>query len=146
MRRAILSTCLILTFAAHGLAGEPQNLIPNNSFEVDAGGDGMPDGWTFNWQYTHSNDRERGVKKQKPIARWDSTTVHSGKRSLFAANERPEDGVWTLAVMPLDSSAKYYKLQAWIKTRHMEKTEALVSAVFLGDQRKWLGANLDLTG
>ena len=123
-------------------ADQPKNLIPNAGFEIDADENGTPDGWSFAWQYTHSNDRERGLKKQKPQVSWDDTVAHSGRRSLFVVNERPEDdGVWTLADIPFDGDAKYYKLQAWIKTESMEETEALVSGVFLGDGGKWLGAN-----
>ncbi len=145
MTRLIPLAFLAITCAVPCLASESENLIPNNSFEIDADGDGMPDGWTFGWQHTHSNDQERGLKKQKPHVRWDDALTHSGKRSLFVANERPEDdGVWTLADIPVDGSVKYYKLQVWIKTQGMNGTEALASGVFLGDDGKWLGAKYNV--
>ena len=144
MPRFIALLLLIATYAVPCPAGEPENLVPNAGFETDVDGNGMPDGWTFSWQYTHSDDRERGLKKQKPQVKWDDKVVHSGRRSLFVANERPEDdGVWTLADIPVDGNARYYKLQAWIKTQGTSKTEAIVSGVFLGDEGKWLGAKYD---
>lgn len=142
MMRRIALTLLSIACAIPCLASEPENLIPNAGFEIDADDNGIPDGWTFAWQYTHSNDRERGLKKQKPQVEWDDTVIHSGKRSLFVSNERAEDdGVWTLADIPVDGSVKYYKLVVWIKTQGMKETEALASGVFLGDGGKWLGAN-----
>ena len=75
MTRLIALALLVLacTFPT-GVEGS-ENLIPNCSFEVDANGDGMPDGWRFDWKYTHSNDRERGVEKHRPQISWDDTRV-----------------------------------------------------------------------
>jgi glycosyl hydrolase family 123 len=142
MMRPIALALFLTACSVPCTASESENLIPNAGFEVDTDRNGTPDGCTFAWQYTHSTDRERGLKKQKPQVKWDDTVVHSGRRSLFVANKRSEDdGVWTLADIPVDGNAKYYKLQAWIKTQNMEETEALVSGVFLGDGGKWLDAN-----
>ena len=100
MTRLIPLAFLTITCAVPCLASESENLIPNNSFEIDADGDGMPDGWTFGWQHTHSNDQERGLKKQKPHVRWDDALAHSGKRSLFVANGVHSHSV--VANMPLN--------------------------------------------
>lgn len=144
MTRRILLAAFTAVWAASCLADAAENLVPNGSFEIDEEQNGTPDLWTFSWQYTHSNDRERGVTKQKPRVKWDDNVAHSGRRSLFVANERPDDdGVWTAADIPVDKNVKYYRLQAWIKTRDMHGTEALVSGVFLGEKGKWLGAKYD---
>ena len=142
MTRLIAPAFCFLVCASPILANESENLVPNGGFESDADGDGMPDGWRFDWKYTHSNDRELGLQKQKPRVTWDDAVVHSGDRSLFVANERPEDdGVWTLADVPVGGGAEYFRLQVWMKTEKMNGTEALVSGVFLGENGKWLGAN-----
>ncbi len=142
--KLITLTLVIFTLPLVCLAKEPGNLIVNAGFEEDVDGDGTPDGWAFAWQNTHSNDRERGLKKEKPQVRWDGRVVHSGERSLFVSNQRAEDdGVWTLADIPVDGSVKFYKLQIWMKTQGMKNTEALVSGVFFGDGGKWLDANYD---
>ena len=142
--RLITLTLVILALPASCLGNQPENLVSNAGFEEDVDGDGAPDGWTFAWQNTHSNDRERGRKKEKPQVRWDGRVVHSGKRSLFVSNQRADDdGVWTLADIPVDGSVKFYELQIWIKTQGMKSTEALVSGVFFGDDGKWLDANYD---
>ncbi len=36
-------------------AASAQNLVVNPDFEVDANGDGVPDGWTFAWRTTHAS-------------------------------------------------------------------------------------------
>ncbi len=121
---------------------DASNLLPNPGLELDENHDGRPDGWSFAWEFTHSNDKQRGVRKQPPQFLWDDTTAHSGQRSLFIANQRPQDdGVWTLDGVPLPPDARFLKLQAWIKTREIKGTQALVSAVFQGEGRKYLGAD-----
>jgi len=142
--RLIPLAILLIVGTATCSAADSENLVPNNSFETDTDQNGTPDQWTFGWQYTHSNDKERDLIKQKPQVKWDDSTVHSGKRSLLVANKRPEDdGVWTLTDIPVDGKARYYKLQAWIKTQNMSGTEALVAGVFFGEDGKWLGAKYD---
>ena len=115
MTRLIAVALLALPCAVPTSVNGSENLIPNCSFEVDANGDGMPDGWRFDWKYTHSNDRERAVEKHKPQVSWNDTIVHAGNRSLCVANQRrQDDGVWTLADMPVDGSVKAVgTLPAW---------------------------------
>ena len=63
MTRLIPPAFLIVICAGPGVASGSENLIPNDSLEIDSDGNGVPDGWTFAWQYTHSDDRERGVQR-----------------------------------------------------------------------------------
>ena len=133
MMQLIGSAIFVLVCVTPVLADEMTNLIPNSSFEIDDDGDGMPDGWRFDWKYTHNDDREQGREKQKPRAGWDNKVVHSGGRSLYVANERPEDdGVWTMSDMPVGQGVRYVKLQAWMKTENLHATDAKVAGVFLG--------------
>lgn len=136
----ILSIVLVLSCPLPGRGQGTPNLLPNPGFEIDD--DGFPDGWTFAWEYTHSGDSKRGVEKKEPDARWDKEVVHSGKRSLFISNHRPQDdGVWTADDIPLGAGIGAYRLGAWIRTRDMNDTEALAGGVYLGESGIWLGAD-----
>jgi len=144
MFRTFLCVVALSLRAPAAAQEQPPNLIPNAGFETGTDAADAPAGWTFAWEFTHSNDKERGLQKQRPQVKWDDATVHSGGRSVFLANDRPEDdGVWSLENVPVDPAAKYYKLRAWIKTQDMKDTEARVSGVFLSAGGKWLGANYD---
>jgi len=123
-------------------ANEARNPVPNPGFEVDENHDGMPDGWTFTWKYTHSGDRGLGDIKREPRWRWDDKVVHSGKRSVHIANDRKQDdGVWTAARFPVVKGTKIYSVSCWIKTKNMNQTDAKVCAVYHDEKGKWLGAN-----
>lgn len=135
----------VVTFSAVPVGGGPTTeLLPNGGFEKDADGDGVPDGWHFSWRFTHNNDRILGVEKQRPETRWDATTVHRGKHSLFVRNARSrDDGVWTRSGIRVPRGVKYFKLEAWIKTKDMNGAAARVAGVFLGERGRWLGADYD---
>lgn len=115
------------------------NLLRNPGFEQ---GDEQPDDWSFSWEYTHSNDRERGVEKEKPDWGWDDRVVHTGKRSIrIGVRRAQDDGVWTQDDVPHVPGTKLYLLRARVKTEGVVDTRATVGCVALGESNKWLGAS-----
>lgn len=138
------SLALAFLVALAAPAAETPNLIPNPGFELDENADGVPDGWRFEWEFTHSGDRQLQSRKEQPESKCDESAARSGRRGAFIANRRkPDDGVWSMENVPVPQGVKYFKLQAWIKTRDMKDTRALVAVIFQGDARKWLGADYD---
>ncbi len=132
---------LVVSLCAPMIAAQEQLPIPNAGFEADADNDGRPDGWSFSWQYTHSNDRERGIKKQEPDWGRDTAVKHSGEASIRVGVRRPQDdGVWTLDGLKLPPGQKYYRLRAWLRGRNVKGANGRVAAVYLGADKKWLGA------
>ena len=133
---------ILLPLAA--CAADGANLVTNPGFEIGEASRATPAGWRFAWEVTHSDDKTRARHKQQPQFKWDDSETHSGRRSLFISNQRKEDdGVWSLDGVPLPPETKFLKLQAWIKTRGLQGTRALVSVVFLGEKRKYLAANYE---
>jgi len=135
----VLATCLVVAGVA---CGQTDSSIRNPGFEADADGDGLPDGWSFSWRRTHHGDAERGVEKREPDWAWDKRIRHSGAASVRCGVSRPvDDGIWTQDNVPLPTGARYLKLTAWCRARDVQDGTGNVAVVFLGEKKKWLGAN-----
>ena len=121
------------------------NLLANPGFEQVAP-DGAPAGWRLSWQDTHSTDRQRGVKKQRPDFALDAREAHSGARSVRMGVRRPvDDAVLSfMTQIPARPAVKVYRASAWIKTQGLKETTARMIAVSLGPKGKWLGASYSL--
>ncbi|MEW6354796.1 MAG: glycoside hydrolase domain-containing protein [Planctomycetota bacterium] len=139
--------CLFLTFcipvvlqvcSSYG-AELGKNILANPDFEE---GQEQPTAWNFTWEFTHANDRDRGVKKQEPDWGWDDKTVHSGKRSVRVGVRRTEDdGVWSQDNIPHVKGTKIYLVRAWIRTENLKDTKAAIGCVSLDENGKYLEAN-----
>ena len=71
----LASLALAFLMPSDAPAVEAPNLRPNPGFELDENHDSRPDGWSFTWEFTHSNDKQRGLRKQQPQFRWEDTAA-----------------------------------------------------------------------
>lgn len=86
------------------MAGDTRNLLTDGSFEQDADGNGVPDGWGF------------AAGRGGNLPRVDGTVAHSGSRSIRVSNAaRQRSGVFRtdVAVHPNTS----YVFSAWFRSR-----------------------------
>lgn len=135
----LLVLALLLVASVSVSAGpQPESLLPNGGFE--AGDADAPEGWSFAWERTHSND-PKDVTKQKPDFAWDDGERHSGKRSVRIGVARPQDdGVWSSQTFAARPGTRIYLARAWIKTRDVKETQAHIALVASAADGKWLGA------
>jgi len=141
----LLAVAAVSAWPAAPADAATANLLANGGFEqVEA--QGMPSGWSLSWQNTHSNDRQRGVTKQRPDFAVDADIAHTGARSVRIGVRRPvDDGVLSyMTQVPADPAVAVYRASAWIRTRGLKGTTARMIAVSLGDRGKWLGADYTL--
>ena len=119
------------------------NLVVNSGFETDADQDGVPDGWAWSWQGTHSGDDAALVAaKQEPKVSFDEPRAEGGQRCLKVVVARPEDdGVWTQEGLVAVPDVAIYRVSAWLKTAGAKGGTAQVGLVYLGADNKWLGAD-----
>ena len=139
-----LLSMLALAYVWTGLvpAVAQTNAIRNGSFEEMVKGDALPAQWAFAWENTHSNDSQRGYKKQKPDFGLDDTTAKAGRYSFRIGVRRPkDDGVLTQERVPATKGTKVYVVKAWLKTSDMKAASAHVALVSLDAKGKWLAAN-----
>jgi len=128
-----------------GFASADDALVPNGGFERDANNDGIPDGWTFAWKYTHSTDPDLKEPKQEPDWGVDTAVCHSGSKSVrVGVRRKNDDGVWSTELPVPKGAKKNLLVRARIKTQGMSKSDARVALVSLGGKGKWLGADYGL--
>jgi len=84
-----------------------KNLAPNGSFELDANGDGKPDGWGL----PHGQ------------CAWDTTEKRSGKRSLRYTNTDKRIYRLIMAEVDLVPDARY-RFSAWVKGKEIHDAHA----------------------
>ncbi|NOY79425.1 MAG: hypothetical protein GXP31_00320 [Kiritimatiellaeota bacterium] len=119
-----------------------ENLVRNGGFEQVDPETGLPVGWRFDWQYTHSSDRARGVKKQRPDYGVDTDVTHGGGHSFRIGVKRPaDDGVLTQDAVSVRRGVRVYRLEAWVRARGLRGAAATVGVVFLGKGGRWRGAD-----
>ena len=88
------------------MAGDGPNLLPNPSFEQDANGDGVPDGWNF----AESSNRD--------IPRVDPAVAHVGTRSILVSNPvKQRSGTFRTDVV-VDPNTSYV-FSAWFRSRNV---------------------------
>jgi hypothetical protein len=86
------------------IAGNGPNLVPNPSFEQDAAGAGTPDGWAFT------------TGGAPP--RTDSSTAHSGTRSLRLSNPVKQTSGAFRAEVDVEPNTSYV-FSAWFRSRNV---------------------------
>ncbi len=120
-----------------------QNLVTNPGFELDEDGDGLPDGWDFAWERTHSGDTA-DMDRREPDWGPDAEVVHEGARSIRTGVTRAlDDGVWTQDAIALPEGVRVLRLSAWLRVRGAAGGAAHVALVYLGADGQWLGADYD---
>ncbi|MFQ6098183.1 MAG: hypothetical protein ACE5O2_10700, partial [Armatimonadota bacterium] len=145
MRTIIVGAVVLACAGFTGVVfGQDDALIRNPGFEADADGDGIPDGWSFAWRSTHQGDAQRGIEKREPDWGWDRRVKHSGAASIRCGVSRAvDDGVWTQDGVEIPEGARYLKVTAWCRARDVKDGAGTVGIVFLGEQKKWLGARYE---
>ncbi len=119
-----------------------EELVRNGGFEQIDPETRLPVGWRFDWRYTHSSDRARGVQKQRPDFGVDTEVKHGGQHSFRIGVQRPEDdGVLTQDGAQARRGVRVYRLEAWVRTQGLRGTAATVGVVFLGKGGRWRGAD-----
>ncbi len=135
------SLALILICVIDGAA--QQNLVTNAGFELDADRDGLPDGWSFAWERTHSGDTAE-MGRREPDWGLDDEVTHGGTRAIRTGVARAlDDGVWTQDGIILPEGVRVVRLSAWIRVQDAAGGAAHVALVYLGEAGKWLGADYD---
>lgn len=120
-----------------------QNLVANPGFELDADGNGVPDGWSFAWERTRSGDGPE-LGRQEPDWGWDDRIVHGGARSVRVGAERAiDDGLWNQDGIALPVGVRIFRLSAWLRIANADGGAANVAAVYLAEDGTWLGADYE---
>lgn len=136
---AVLAGMAVLTPSA--TPAQDRLEVRNPGFEFDEDGDGLPDHWGLSWRATHSGEAAENTRKQEPDWAWDREVKHSGRASIRCGVVRPtDDGVWTQEGILPPEGARYLRLTAWCRARDVDKGEANVAVVFLGEGGKWVDA------
>jgi len=142
-RLAVLCTMLPLVLLCAMHASAQQNLVTNPGFELDEDGDGLPDGWSFAWERTHSGDTAE-MDRQEPAWGLDAEVAHEGGRSVRTGVARAlDDGVWTQEGIALPAGVRVLRLSAWLRVQDAAGGAAHVALVYLGADGQWLGADYD---
>jgi hypothetical protein len=103
---------LLATGGLAGAAGVPEehwgkNLAPNPGFELDADGDGVPDGWNL----------------PPGQCAWDAAEKRSGERSLRFTNT--DKNVYRLVTAPVGLiPGVRYRISAWVKGKDIRDGDA----------------------
>lgn len=143
LQRAARLGVAVVALIAWAAAVPAQNLVTNPGFELDADGDGMPDGWSFAWERTRSGDTA-DLGRQEPDWGWDARVAHRGERSVRIGVERAiDDGLWNQDGISLPEGVRIFRLSAWLRVADAEGGAAHVAAVYLAEDGKWLGADYD---
>ncbi|MFW5867449.1 MAG: hypothetical protein ACOCX2_06505 [Armatimonadota bacterium] len=141
MFRRIALLCVMLAFVAPTAVVGQENLVANPGFEVDEDGDGLPDGWTFQWERTHAGDTDE-MGRMEPDWGVDGEIAHSGEHSVRAGVERAiDDGLWQQENIELPEGIDVFRLSAWLKVEGADGGTAHVAVIYRDEDNGWLGAD-----
>ena len=89
------------------MAGHGSNLLTNASFEQDANGDGVPDGWSFT------------ASRRTNVPRLDATVAHSGTQSILVSNPRKQRSGTFRAEVAVEPNSSYV-FSSWFRSRNVQ--------------------------